>query len=64
MKNALKFWLESLQGGDYSEDLGVDWRIILKWIRKQGGRVWTGFIWLKVEIFAGLLNTILKFRAP
>jgi hypothetical protein len=25
---------------------GVDWRIILKWIlRKQGGRVCTGFTW-------------------
>jgi hypothetical protein len=27
-----KFWLESLKGRDHSEDLGVDERIILKWI--------------------------------
>jgi hypothetical protein len=27
-----KFWLESLNGGDHSEDLGVDGKIILTWI--------------------------------
>jgi hypothetical protein len=28
----IKFWLESLKGRDYSEDLYVSGRIILKWI--------------------------------
>jgi hypothetical protein len=37
-----QFWLESLKEGDDLEDLGVDERIILKFIlRKWGGRVWT-----------------------
>jgi hypothetical protein len=27
-----KFWLESLMGRDYLEGLGIDERIILKWI--------------------------------
>jgi len=27
-----KFWWESLKGRDYSEDLGVDGKIILEWI--------------------------------
>jgi hypothetical protein len=32
------------------EDLGVDGRIILEWIfGKQGGKAWTGFIWLRIE---------------
>jgi hypothetical protein len=27
-----KFWLKSLKGRDHSEDLGLDGKIILKWI--------------------------------
>jgi hypothetical protein len=30
------------------------WGIILKWIRKElDGRVWSGFIWLKIGLMAG-----------
>jgi hypothetical protein len=44
-----KFWLENLKGGDYSEDLGVTGRIVLEWIlKKQGGKVRTGVIWLSI----------------
>jgi hypothetical protein len=32
-----EFWFESMKGRDYSEDLGVDWRIILKWILEKYG---------------------------
>jgi hypothetical protein len=41
-----KFWSENLNGRDNSEDLG---RITLEWILgKYGGKVWTGFIWLRI----------------
>jgi hypothetical protein len=31
------------------EDLGKERSIILEWILwKQGGKVWTGFIWLRI----------------
>jgi hypothetical protein len=32
MKNAYNFWSEYLKGSYYSEDLGVDVRIILEWM--------------------------------
>jgi hypothetical protein len=32
------------------EDLGTDWKIILKWIfKKWGGETWAGFLWLRME---------------
>jgi hypothetical protein len=41
---------------DHSEDLGVDGTTILEWILgKQGGRVWTAFIWLRRETSIELL---------
>jgi len=30
-----KFWLENLKERDYSEDLGLDWRIILEQILEK-----------------------------
>jgi hypothetical protein len=38
------------------EDVGVDGRIILKWIwEKYGENMWTGFIWLRRGTSGGLL---------
>jgi hypothetical protein len=50
------FWSENLKGIDHSKDLSVNGRIILEWIlRRYGGKVWTGCIWLRMRTGSGLL---------
>jgi hypothetical protein len=37
------FWWGNLKKTDHSDDLGIHWKIILKWIFKMGdGEAWTG----------------------
>jgi hypothetical protein len=41
--------LENLEGRGHSEDLGVDGKVILEWmLGKWGGKLWHGFIWLRI----------------
>jgi hypothetical protein len=57
--------LESLKGRDHSENLGVDERIILKWIlRKLCGSVWIGFVWLRIGTGDELMNSVMNLRVP
>jgi hypothetical protein len=50
------FWLEKLNGRNHLEDLDVDRKTLLEGILgKQGGRVWTAFIWLRKGTSCGPL---------
>jgi hypothetical protein len=41
---------------DHLGKIGVDGRIILKWIlEKYAGKLWTGFFWLRIGSSNGLL---------
>jgi hypothetical protein len=46
----LIFCLECVKKRDHLEDLGVDGIIIIKLsLKAYGGRMWTGFIWLRTQ---------------
>jgi hypothetical protein len=50
--------LENQKARDYLEDLGVEGTTILEWnLGKQGGKVWSGLIWLKTGTSGALLWT-------
>jgi hypothetical protein len=57
MRNAFKILVGKPEGRNHAEDLGVDDNI-LEWILgKLGGKVWTGFFWLRTETSGGLWRT-------
>jgi hypothetical protein len=48
--------LENLKGRNHLEELGIDGKRISDLILgKDGGKVWIGFIWLRIGPSGGLL---------
>jgi hypothetical protein len=44
-----EFWLENLRERDHLDDLGLDGKtVLLQILEKSFGKVWTGFMWLRV----------------
>jgi len=42
-------WRRNLKERDQLEDMGLDRRMIIKWVLKQGW-VWTALIWLRIGV--------------
>jgi hypothetical protein len=43
IRSTQNIYCKNLDGGDHVEDLGVDWRIIIKYtFKKYSVKVWTG----------------------
>jgi hypothetical protein len=58
MRNSCQILVGKPEGKRQLKDLVVDAKIILEWaLRKYGGMVWTGFIWLRIGTNGGLLRT-------
>jgi hypothetical protein len=55
MRNTMSC-LENLNGRDHLKDLSLDGKVILEWIlRKDCGKMCTGFIWFRIGTSGGLL---------
>jgi hypothetical protein len=49
MRNAFEILVRNLEGKNHLEDLGTDGRMIQEWILgKQGEKMWTGLIWIRL----------------
>jgi hypothetical protein len=48
-EKCIVFWCRNLKEREHLEDIGLDRRIILKWVLKQGC-VWSGLIWLRIGV--------------
>jgi hypothetical protein len=57
-ETCIQDFVEKREGRRPFEHLGVDCKIILKWVLGKWGRdMWTGFIWLRIGTSRGLLFT-------
>jgi len=60
-----KVWSENLKVRGHSEDFGTDGRIIIEWIlKKQVGKLWIGFIWLKTDQWQEFVNMVMNLHVP
>jgi hypothetical protein len=58
------FWWGDLMERDHLEDLGVDKRLVLKWIfRKWDVEAWKRLLWPR-DSWLVLVNAVMNLRVP
>jgi hypothetical protein len=62
----IEFWSGNLKGGNNLEDVGVNTRIILKWILR--GLDYENVVWIHLAQdtaqWRALVNTVMNFHVP
>jgi hypothetical protein len=55
-RNAYRVWVGKPEERGHLEGLGIEERIILKWmLKKQDGKAWAGLLWLSIGTSSRLL---------
>jgi hypothetical protein len=63
----IRLWSENLNGRDHSDDLDIEGSVILEQVLgKQGGKLWTGYVWLRVGSSGefSLVSMIMNLQVP
>jgi hypothetical protein len=64
-RNAYRIVVGKSEGKGHLKELDVDGRVVLIWISgEKCGRVWTGFIWLRIGICVRALKTVINNQVP
>jgi len=59
MIHVYRILMGSLKERDHLEDLGIDEKMLLKWmINTVDGKVRIGFFWIRIRIVMGSLKTL------
>ena len=60
------FWWGDMVERNHLEDLGIDGKMILKWIlKKWDGKEWTGLLWFRIVTGGGaLVNEVINLQVP
>jgi hypothetical protein len=64
-EECIGFWWGNLSERNHLENLGVDGRIILRWMFRKLDEIWTGSRWLRIGTGRqALVNAVMNLWVP